>query len=294
MGSTLLSARRMAWVALLPMALTVLVAYLGSVLWSLRVSLSSSRTFPTDDFVGLSQYARLFASERWLESLQHLASYGVPVIAASLVLGYLLAAFIDARVRAEGVLRTIYLYPYAMSMVATGLVWQWLLNPASGLQDAVRRLGWSGFEFDWVVDQDQAIFAVALAGVWQSAGLVMALMLAGLRAVEPEIWKAARLDGVPAWRVHLWVVLPMLAPVVATVVVLLFAGVVKVFDVVVAMTQGGPGMATDVPAKFIMDHLFVRANIAQASAAAIALLAGVLAVAAPVLYARSRSRAAAA
>ncbi len=278
------------WAALLPMALTVLVAYLGTVLWSLRVSFSSSRTFPTDDFVGLAQYERLFGNERWLFSLQNLAVYGLIFITACMVIGFLLAVFIDQKVRAEGLLRTIFLYPYAMSFVATGLVWQWVLNPEGGLQNAVRQLGWSSFTFEWIIDPDRVIYTVALAAVWQASGLVMALMLAGLRGIDDEIWKAARLDGIPAWRVYLQIVLPMLAPTVATVFVLLFTGVVKVFDSVVSMTQGGPGTASDVPAKFIMDHLFGRANIALASAGSIVLLLMVLVLVAPLLLARHHAR----
>jgi glucose/mannose transport system permease protein len=279
------------WTALWPMALVVLVGYAGSTLWSLRVSLSSSRTFPSGDFVGLAQYERLFGNERWLHALSNLAVYGVLFIAACMVLGFLLAVFIDQKVRAESLFRTILLYPYAMSFVATGLVWQWVLNPGSGLQQAVRRLGWEDFTFDWIIDQDKAIYTVVIAAVWQASGLVMALMLAGLRGIDEEIWKATRIDGIPKWRVYFQLVLPMLAPTVATVFVLLFTGVVKVFDSVVAMTQGGPGTASDVPAKFIMDHLFGRANIALASAGSMVLLATVLALVAPFLYARSRNAA---
>jgi len=280
--------RGMAWMALLPMALTVGVAYLGSTLWTLRVSLSSARTFPKDDFVGLAQYERLFDNERWLHSLHNLAIYGVLFIGACMLIGLLLAIFIDQKLRAEGLLRTIFLYPYAMSFVATGLVWQWMLNPEVGLQQAVRGLGFETFRFDWLVDPDKAIYAVVIAAVWQASGLVMALMLAGLRGIDDEIWKAARLDGIPRWRVYAQIVLPMLAPTVATVFVLLATGVVKVFDAVVAMTQGGPGTASDVPAKFIMDHLFGRANIALASAGAMVLLATVLLLVAPLFVARWR------
>jgi glucose/mannose transport system permease protein len=270
------------------MALTVLVGYLGTVLWSLRVSLSSSRTFPQHDFVGLAQYERLFDNERWLHALGNLAVYGVLFIVACMAIGFLLAVFIDQKVRGEGLLRTIFLYPYAMSFVATGLVWQWLLNPESGLQVAVQQGGFEGFTFDWIIDQDLVIYTVVLATVWQASGLVMALMLAGLRGIDDEIWKAARLDGIPTWRVYLSVVLPMMGPTVATVFVLLFTGVVKVFDAVVSMTQGGPGTASDVPAKFIMDHLFGRANIALASAGSMVLLAMVVALVVPLLLWRQR------
>jgi len=275
-----------AYVAIIPMALTVLLAYLGTMLWTARVSVSSSRTFPASDFVGASQYIRLFNNERWLLSLQNVAVYGVMFIAACLVIGFLLAVFIDQKVMAEGALRTVFLYPYAMSFVATGLIWQWILNPELGIQEVLHKLGWADAKFDWIVDQDMAIYTIVIATVWQASGLVMALMLSGLRGVDEEIWKAARIDGIPRWRVYSSIVLPMLGSSVSTAFVLLFVMVVKVFDAVVAMTQGGPGTASEVPAKFIMDYLFGRANIGLASAASIVLLLTVLAIVAPLYFVR--------
>jgi glucose/mannose transport system permease protein len=274
--------------ALLPMALTVIVAYLGTVLWTLRVSLTSSRTFASDNYVGFAQYTRLFENERWLLSMQNLALYGVLFICTCIVIGFLLAVFIDQNVTGEGVLRTIFLYPYAMSFVATGLAWQWLLTPGNGIEQAIRQLGCTDFVFDWIIDQDRVIYTVVIATAWQASGLVMALMLAGLRGIDPEIWKAARLDGIPAWRVYVSIVLPMLGPTIATVFLLLSTAVIKLYDAVVAMTLGGPGIASEVPAKFIMDHLFLRSNIGLASAGAIVLLVPVLALLAPYAYARSR------
>ena len=284
-------ARRMraaaAQLALLPMAITVLGVYIGTVLWSLRISFSSSKIFPTNDFVGLAQYQRLFNTERWIVSLQHLAVFGVLFIAACLVLGFLLAVFLDQRVRGENALRTVFLYPYAMSFVATGLVWQWMLNPALGIQSTVRSLGLPGFEFDWIVSQDKVIYTLVIAAVWQASGLVMAVLLAGLRGIDEALWNAARIDGVPRWRYTLSVVLPQLGPAFGTAFVLLAVGVVKVYDVVVAMTQGGPGNASEVPAKFIMDNLFNRANVGLASAASTVMLLTVLALLLPWWYGRS-------
>ena len=274
--------------ALLPMALTVIVGYLGTVLWSFRTSLTNARSFPSDTFVGADQYVRLFENERWLLSLHNLALYGVLFISACLVIGFLLAVFIDQNVTGEGVLRTVFLYPYAMSFVATGLVWQWILTPGNGVEQAAIAFGFTDFSFDWIVNQDMVMYTIVIATVWQASGLVMAMMLAGLRGIDGEIWKAARLDGIPTWRVYVSIVLPMLWPTVATVLLLLTTAVVKLFDAVVAMTQGGPGTASEVPAKFIMDHLFLRSNIALASAGAIVMLVPVLAMLAPYLYARSR------
>jgi glucose/mannose transport system permease protein len=277
------------WAALLPMAATVIVAYLGTVLWSLKISFTNSRTFPSDELVGFAQYVRLFNNDRWLLSLQNLAVYGVLFIAACMLIGFLLAVFIDQKVMGEGLFRTVFLYPYAMSFVATGLVWQWLLNPGNGLEQAVRQMGFEEFTFDWIIDQDMVIYTIVIATVWQASGLVMAMLLAGLRGIDEEIWKAARLDGIPAWRVYVSIVLPMIGPSVATVFILLLTAVVKVFDSVISMTQGGPGTASEVPAKFIMDHLFGRANIALASAGSIVLLLTVLALVAPFMYARARA-----
>jgi glucose/mannose transport system permease protein len=270
--------RAMSYTALLPMLLTVCVGYLGSFAWTFYVSLTSSRSIATNKLVGMAQYERLFDNERWLLSLHNLALFGVLFVLACMVIGFLLAAAIDRQVAGEGALRTVFLYPYAMSFVATGLVWQWILTPG----------GIPGVEIGWLVDQDLVLYTVVLASVWQASGFVMALMLAGLRGVDPEIWKAARLDGIPAWRVYVSIVLPMLAPTLATVFILLATMVVKLYDAVVSMTQGGPGTASEVPAKFIMDHLFLRANIGLASAGAVVLLLMVLALLAPWAYARSR------
>jgi glucose/mannose transport system permease protein len=289
MGARKTVRKMMPFAALLPMALTVLVCYLGSMLWSLRISFTASRSFPSSHFVGLAQYTRLFHNERWLLSLHNLALYGVLFIVACLAIGLLLAVLVDQNVSGEGVLRTVFLYPYAMSFVATGLVWQWMLAPGGGIGQALRQLGIDA-QLDWIVDQDLVMYTIVIATVWQAAGLVMALMLAGLRGVDPEIWKAARLDGIPAWRVYLSIVLPMLAPTVATAFLLLATAVVKLYDAVVAMTQGGPGTASEVPAKFIMDNLFGRANLGLASAGAVMLLVSALALLAPYAYARSRRR----
>jgi glucose/mannose transport system permease protein len=278
-----------AWIALLPMVVTVVFAYLGTMLWTAKVSFTLSRTFPSDRFAGVSQYVRLFQNDRWMVSLQHIVIYGVLFIIACIVIGLLLAIFIDQRVAAEGALRTVFLYPYAMSFVATGLVWQWILNPQLGIQEVLHRIGFAHARFDWIVDQDWVIYTLVIATVWQASGLVMALLLAGLRGIDDEIWKAARIDGIPRWRVYASIVVPMLKTSMSTAFVLLFVMVVKLYDAVVAMTLGGPGTASEVPAKFIMDYLFGRANIGLASAASVVLLTTVLAILAPFFYVRSRA-----
>jgi len=199
-----------AYIALVPLALTVVFAYLGTMLWSLRTSFTNSRTFASTSFAGVSQYVRLFNNDRWMLSLQNIVIYGVLFIVVCLAIGLLLAVFIDQKVVGEGALRTVFLYPYAMSFVATGLVWQWILNPQLGIQEVLHRIGFTHARFDWIVDQDKVVYTLVIATVWQASGLVMALLLAGLRGIDEEIWKAARIDGIPRWRVYVSIVIPML------------------------------------------------------------------------------------
>ena len=239
---------------------------------------------PINNFVGFYQYQRLFADERWQISASNLVIYVVLFIAGSLVLGLLLAIALDQRVRAESSLRTIFLYPQGMSFIVTGLVWQWIMNPELGLQNVVHQLGWRSAQLDWIVRPHLAIYVLVIAGVWQAAGLVMAIMLAGLRGIDPELWKAARVDGVPLTRYYLNIVIPMLKPMFVTAIVLLAVGGVKVYDLIVAMTGGGPGIATEVPTKFVMEFLFRRANIGLATAAASVMFVTVIAVVGPWIY----------
>lgn len=277
--------------ALLPLAITALLAYVGSVLWSIRISLSSSKLFPRNDWVGLDQFTRLFETDRWNVSITHLGVLALVYIVGVLVLGTLMAIFIDQQVKGESWFRTIFLYPYAMSFVVTGLIWQWLFNPNLGLQNAFRNMGWTSFTLDWTVRPDMVLYAVGLAMIWQGSGTTMAIILAALRGVDEEQWKAARLDGVSKPRYYRSVVLPQLGPAYATAFVLLAVALVRTFDVVVVMTSGGPGDASEVPAKFIVDHLFGRNNIALASAASVVMLVTVFTVLAPLLYWRSKVQA---
>jgi len=272
--------------ALLPTALVVLIVYIGCMLWTVRLSFTSSTLLPKLDWVGLAQYSRLFVNDRFVTSAENIVIFGALFISGCLILGFLLAVFIDQNVRGESVFRTMFLYPYAMSFVVTGVAWQWFLNPGLGLQKLVRDMGFESFTFDWLVNQDMAIYTIVIAGLWHGSGLTMAILLAGLRGVDEDLWKAAKVDGIPTWRVYTSVVLPLLRPMIVTATVLLTAGVVKLYDLVVAMTLGGPGIATEVPAKFVMDHLFERNNIALGTAAATIMLIAVVAVLAPWIYAR--------
>lgn len=273
-------------VALSPTILITLMVFVGCLLWTVAISFTSTRSAPVFDFVGFAQYEALWSSGRWHVSFRNMFIFGAGFISASLVLGFLLAVMVDQHVRAENTLRTIFLYPHALSYIVTGLAWQWFLNPQLGLQKFVQDLGWTDFSFRILIDRNFAIYAIVAAAVWHSAGLVMALILAGLRGVDEDIWKATRIEGIPPWRSYLFIILPMLAPAITTCVMLLAFGVIRNYDLVVAMTNGGPGNATEVPAKFVMEYLFERQNAGLASAAATMMLLSVIGVGAPIWYAQ--------
>ena len=279
--------RLMPKIAMLPMILTVVVIYVGCLLWTVFVSFTASKSIPDLTLSGFAQWVRLFNDYRWRDAMSNMFVFGAFYIAGCLVVGYLFSIFIDQRVRGENFFRTVFLCPHALSFIVTGQVWKWYLDPEFGLQKFVRDAGWPGFSFDWIADRRMAIYTIVIAGIWQSVGVVMVLMLAGLRAVDEDIWKVSRVDGIPPWRVYLSVVLPMMLPSILTSVALLGTGAVKNYDLVIAMTDGGPGMASDVPSKFVMEYLFERSNIGLAAAGATTMLLTTIAVAAPLLIWRA-------
>ena len=275
---------RAAKVALTPIVLLMLGCYFASITWTIYISMTRSFLLPVYDFAGFVQYTRLFATMRWQVAYTNMFLFGALDIIGTLGLGILLAVLLDRAVRFESALRTIFLYPLSLSFIVTGLTWQWVLSPTIGFQNLVRELGWSDFVFDWITRPDRAIYTLVFAGVWHQAGLIMAIMLAGLRGIDREIWRAARIEGIPVWSTYVSIVLPMLRPLIVTCVVLIAIAVVKSYDLVVAMTNGGPGFSSDLPGKFVVDFAFERANIGQASAAATVMLGSVLAIVAPYLY----------
>ncbi|OBZ97605.1 sugar ABC transporter permease (plasmid) [Pararhizobium polonicum] len=273
-----------------PVIALVLIVFVGGLLWTVAVSFTASKSVPDWEFVGMANWMKLFGNARWIISYKNMLVFGIVYIGGCLFLGYILAILIDERVRFESLFRTVFLFPHALSFIVTGSVWQWYLNPQLGLQKFVQDLGWTGFEFSIIASRSFALYAVILAAIWHGTGIVMVLLLAGLRGVDEDIWKATRVDGIPRWRTYLSVVLPMLGPSVATSVVLLGAGVVKNYDLVIAMTGGGPGTATEVPAKFVMENLFERSNIGLAASGATMMLITVVCIAAPYLYWQSWQR----
>lgn len=269
-------------VAMAPTIFFVALVLCFGLLWTVWTSFTSSKLLPSNDFAGLAQYTRLFGSDLWQMAVVNVAIFGVLFIGGCLTLGYVLAVLLDQNIRFEDGFRTIFLMSASLSFVVTGIVWQWVLDPTYELQAAVQNWGFPGFRFDWLTREETAIYALVGAGVWQASGLGMVIMLAGLRGVDHDIWNATRIDGVAKWRVYLHVIPAMIRPMIITAAVLLSLTAIKIYDLVVVMTLGGPGISTEVPAKYVMDMMFQRSNLGQATAAAtIMLLAIALLVALP-------------
>ena len=271
-------------IAALPMIFTALVVFVGGTLWTVIYSFTNSKLLPRANFVGLDQYERLWSTSRWWVSIENIMIYGVLSLIFTIVIGFLLAVLLDQKIRYEDAFRTVLLYPFALSFIVTGLVWQWILNPEFGIQSIVRGLGWESFEFDPLYNPEIVIYGLLIAGLWQGTGFVMCIMLAGLRGIDEDIWKAARVDGIPKWRTYVFIVIPMMRPVFITSLVLIASGIVRLYDLVVAQTSGGPGNASEVPAKYVYDYMFQAQNLGQGLAAATMMLLTVLIVLIPWAY----------
>ena len=287
------SALRTPWLPRLVVAPSFIVSFLfiyGLIAWNGYLSVSASRLLPNYEFAGLDQYMRLLDNERFHVAMTNMAVFGFLFVGGAMALGLLLAILLDQKVRAEGVLRTIYLYPMAISFIVTGTAWKWMLNPGLGLEHVVQQWGFTSFTFDWLVNPDKAIYCVAIAGIWQSAGFVMALFLAALRGIDDSIIKAAQVDGASLPRIYWSIIIPSLRPVFFSTLMVVSHLAIKSFDLVMALTAGGPGFATDLPATFMYAMAFTRGQIGLGAASATVMLATVAAIVVPYLYSELRTK----
>jgi glucose/mannose transport system permease protein len=259
--------------------------------WTAWLSFTPSTLLPEPGFVGWRNYTAVMGTRNFHVAYVNIVIFGIGFVVLTSALGLLLAILLDQRVRGENLLRTIFLYPMAVSFVVTGTIWSWLLNPGIGIQRLVRDWGWTSFRFDWLVDRDMAIYTLVIAGAWQAAGFAMALFLAGLRSVDGEIIKAAQIDGAGPWRIYQKVVLPTMGPIVLAVMVILLQMAIKTFDLVRALTGGGPGIATNMPTTVVYDFMFQRGQIGRGAAAAILMLLALVVVIVPYkMHQRWRAR----
>jgi len=275
---------------LAPSFLIVMVCIYGYILWTAALSFTKSRMLPQWKFVGFDQYTKLMDNDRWAVSTENLIIFGGLFILICLALGIIMAIMLDQKIRQEGFLRTIYLYPMAISFIVTGTAWKWLLNPSMGIQKIVQDWGFTDFTFDWLVNSQMVVFCLVIAAVWQSSGFVMALFLAGLRGVDQEMIKAAQLDGATLPTIYRRIILPSLKPVFFSAFVILSHIAIKSFDLVTALTGGGPGYSSDLPANFMYAHAFTRSQMGLGAASGMVMLGGVLAILIPYLYSELRGK----
>ncbi|MDP2697732.1 carbohydrate ABC transporter permease [Thalassospira sp.] len=285
---TALIQRNLSKIVVAPSFAASLFFVYGFILWTAYMAFSDSRMMPSYGWTGLRQYERLWSMERWHVAIENLLIFGGLFITICLLLGCLLAVLLDQRIRAEGALRTIFLYPMALSFIVTGTVWKWILNPGLGLENMMHELGWASFKFDWLINSDMAIYTVVIAGVWQASGFVMAMFLAALRGVDQDIIRAAYMDGASLPRIYFGIIIPSIRPVFLSAIVVLAHLAVKSFDLVIALTGGGPGYASDLPATFMYTMAFQRNQLGIGAASAMMMLATVMAIIVPYLYSELR------
>lgn len=273
-----------------PTLALVLVFVYGFIIFSVYLSFTDSRLLPSFDWVGLENYSKLWRLSHWKVSLTNMGIFAFLYIGICTVLGLGLAIFLDQKIRGEGLIRTIYLYPMALSFIVTGTAWKWFLDPGIGLENVLQTWGWTSFEFDWIKDSDFAIYTVVIAAVWQTSGFVMAMFLAGLRGIDNEILKAAQMDGASNWNLYRRIIIPQLRPAFLSAFVILSHLAIKTFDLVIALTGGGPGRATELPATFMYSYTFSRNQMGIGAASATIMLMAIAAIMVPYLYSELREK----
>lgn len=274
---------------LLPSLILIGIFVYGFIAWTGFVSLSGWRTMVKNlDFVGFSNYAILFQDFRFQSDLRNTLMFTVIFIAVTMAIGMFLSLMVDRKVRGETFFRNVFIFPMALSFIVTGVVWQWILNPATGVNLILKALGienvpqwyvstkvvpsipWGQIQFGLPI----AIIAVAIAAVWQMSGFAMAMYLAGLRSISDDLREAARVDGATEWQLIRKVIIPQLRPISMSLIIILAHISLKIFDLIYAMTGPGAMFVTDVPGVFMFETTFRANNYAQgASISMIMLLA---------------------
>ncbi|MXX90681.1 MAG: sugar ABC transporter permease [Boseongicola sp. SB0677_bin_26] len=273
-----------------PSLAMALVFVYGFILFTVYLSFTDSRILPSFGWVGFENYFKLFRLRHWEIAVTNMGVFAVLYMLICTAIGLALAIFFDQKIRGEGVLRPIYLYPMALSFIVTGTAWKWMLDPGIGLENTMHALGWESFAFDWIKNRNYAIYTVVLAAVWQTSGFVMAMFLAGLRGIDNEILKAAQIDGASNWNLYRRIIIPQLRPAFLSAFVILAHLAIKTYDLVIALTGGGPGRATELPATFMYSYTFTRNQMGIGAASATIMLMTIAAIMIPYLYSELRER----
>jgi len=283
---------------LAPSFLLIVVFVYGFNLWTLFLSFTNAKAFTSTKLIGLANYQKMWTwtfetdpPSNWYTALINMGLFGGLYVGFCLALGLGLAILLDQKIRGEGVLRPIYLYPLALSFIVTSTAWKLFLDPRIGLEKAVHDWGWTSFHFDWVVNPSMMIYCVAIAGVWQTSGFVMAMFLAGLRGVDSEILKAAQIDGASAFQTYRRIVIPIIRPVFFSALIILAHMAIKSYDLVISVTGKNPGGAAELPSTFMYSYTFTRNQMAVGSTSAVIMLATIAAIMVPYLYSELKEKA---
>jgi glucose/mannose transport system permease protein len=270
-------------------------------------------------------YVQMFSMPRWHCDLRNVFIFTILFLAASLGVGLLLALFLDRRLIGHSVFRNIFLFPYALSFIVTGIAWRWIFNPETGinllfeglgLNHLLVSMGGMPLKPGWTTDPSvlwslndtlghvfpalktysvqlgipMALIPVVVAAAWQLTGFAMAMYIAGLATISHELREAARIDGATELDVYTKVVIPLLHPVTVSTAIILGHVSLKIFDLVYAMTGTGPGFATDVPGIFVFEQTFRAMRNNLGAAASVVMLALVASVIIPYLWRNMRGR----
>ena len=273
-----------------PSLAAIMVFVYGFILYTVYLSFTDSKMLPSYDLVGWENYGKLWGLSAWWTAIANLGIFASLYILICTAIGLTLAILLDQKIRGEGVLRPIYLYPMALSFIVTGTAWKWFLDPGIGIENTLHLWGWESFHFGWIKDRDMAIYTIVIAAVWQTSGFVMAMFLAGLRGIDNEILKAAQIDGASNWNLYRRIVIPLLRPAFLSAFVILSHLAVKSYDLVIALTGGGPGRATELPATFMYSYTSTRNSMGIGSASAVIMLMTIAAIMTPYLYAELREK----
>lgn len=266
-----------------PAILVVAVLLYLPFIWTAVVSFTSYNGLGSPSWLGLQNYREMFGDPNLLTSLRNTVIWIVGTITVPVGLGLLVAVLTNGR-RFGAWFRLPFLIPYAISAVAVGVVWKFLLETGGGLSQALDALGLPGTETRWLIDDPTNTLVMIGAAAWQATGVNALLFVIGLQSIPKEPLEAAKLDGASGWtlfRYHLW---PMLRPLTTVVVGLSIVASLKTFDIVWIMTQGGPGRVSETLAVTMYRETFVQSNYGLGSA--IALFLSVVTFVASITYLR--------
>lgn len=262
-----------------PSILAVLIFIYGFIGWSVRVSLSKWKGLNADyTWNGIKNYLDLFSDPRFAVDVRNTLVFTGVFVTGSLVLGFLLAVMLDQGLKGEGFFRSLFLFPMAISYIVTGVVWRWLMNPATGTRTSGLNLLFSYLGLDflmnaWHTTPKWGIIAIALAAIWQMSGYTMAIYLAGLRSIPAELKEAAQIDGANDLQIYRYIILPLLSPVTLSALIILGHMSLKIFDLIIAIA--GKQLPLDVPSIYMWQTTFDGLFYGRGAAIGILLLISV-------------------